>query len=466
MQEPGTPQFPQEPQTPQEPQHAEYPPQPQYQYPVTPASPTTPRLDGGTVPSLPTSQTVVEQPPAAPTYAGAPWPPYAPYGGGMPPFSQAPKPRRRRWAFVLLALAQLAVLAIGIVAGAVAFSRTSAANTITVGAQSAPAITQSSSVSTLQQTVENVAAAVSPSVVKITSVGGRQEAIGSGNIVTADGYIVTNDHVVQGFDSFTVTLSNGKNYPARVVGQDPQDDLAVLKISATGLKPIAFGDSSKATVGEFAIAIGYPLGLKQTSTFGIVSGLNRTASETPSGPAGTLTGLVQTSAPINPGNSGGALVNLQGQLIGIPTLSETDPQNGSSANGIGYAIPSNRVLYVVTQLIDHGQVTNTGQGFLGIQAQDVTPSVASANGLSVQQGVLVTGFANDATGKSPAQQAGLRTGDVIVAVNGQAVSDNGDLASALLSRSPGTKVTVTVVRGSSQATISVTLGQRPSNSQG
>jgi S1-C subfamily serine protease len=368
---------------------------------------------------------------------------------------------------VLLALAQLAVLAIGVVIGALAFSnRSSSVHTITIGAQSAPAITQSSSVATLQQTVENVAAAVAPSVVKVTSVGGRQEAIGSGDIVTADGYIVTNDHVVEGFSSFTVTLSTGTNYNARLVGQDAQDDLAVLKISATNLKPIAFGDSSKATVGEFAIAIGYPLGLKQTPTFGIVSALNRTASEAPSGPAGELTGLVQTSAPINPGNSGGALVNLQGQLLGIPTLSEQNPETGTSADGIAYAINSNRVLYVSTQLIEHGQLTTSGQGFLGIQAQDVTPSIAAANNLSVQSGVLVTGFANDAAGQSPAQQAGLQAGDVITAVNGQTVSDNSDLSSALLSQSPGTKVSVTLVRGSSKSTINVTLGERPANANG
>jgi S1-C subfamily serine protease len=206
--------------------------------------------------------------------------------------------------------------------------------------------------------------------------------------------------------------------------------------------------------------------LQQSATFGIVSALNRSASEAPNGPAGELTGLIQTSAPINPGNSGGALVDLQGQLIGIPTLGAIDPETGTQANGIGYAIPVDRVTFVAQQLIQHGQLTSTGQGFLGIQGEDVTPSLAAANGLSVQSGVLVTGFANDVAGQSPAQQAGLQTGDVIIAVNGQAVAGNGDLASALLSQSPGTKVTVTVVRGSSQHTVTVTLGERPTNLQG
>ena len=461
MQESGTPPFPQGPEH-QAPETPAYP-----SYPAYPAYPTSPSQGEGTVPATIPTQAPVQQSPFPSTYgyeAGTPWPPY---GGAQPPYTPVSQPRRRPWRVILLTLAQVAVLAIGIVIGAFVFSsRSSSVHTLTIGAQSAPAITQSSSISTLQQTVENVAAAVEPSVVKVTSVGGRQEAIGSGDIITADGYIVTNDHVVEGFSSFTVTLTNGTNYTATLVGKDAQDDLAVLKIAATNLKPIAFGDSSKATVGEFAIAIGYPLGLKETPTFGIVSALNRTASEAPDGPAGELTGLVQTSAPINPGNSGGALVNLQGQLIGIPTLSEVNTETRTSAEGIAYAINSNRVLYVTTQLIDHGQLATSGQGFLGIQAQDVTPSIAAANNLSVQSGVMVTGFANDAAGQSPAQQAGLQAGDVITAVNGQTVSDNGDLSSVLLSQSPGTKVSVTIVRGSDKSTVSVTLGERPTNANG
>jgi S1-C subfamily serine protease len=314
--------------------------------------------------------------------------------------------------------------------------------------------------------VEQVASAVQPSVVEITSTGRSGQAIGSGDILTADGYIVTNDHVVTGFSSYVVTLSNGKTLPAQVVGEDAQDDLAVLKVSATGLKPIVFGDSSKAQVGEFVLALGNPLGLQQSATFGIVSALNRTASEAPNGPAGELTGLVQTSAPINPGNSGGALVDLNGDLIGIPTLGASSGQNGSTATGIGFAIPSNRVQYVATQLMQHGSLSSSGQGFLGIQGQDVTAQLAAANGLGAQSGVLVAGFSNDSAGASPAQQAGLRTGDIIVAVNGQQVSGNDDLAGAILGQQPGAHVSLTIVRGTQQQTISVTLGERPANAQG
>jgi len=392
-------------------------------------------------------------------------PPYTPWEPASPP------QRPRRWGPALIAVALLIALAIGAAAGSMIALRsvgaTTSGATIVLGAKSAPALTVSSTTASLQQSVETVAKAVAPSVVEITSAGsGNSQAIGSGDILTSTGYIVTNDHVVQGFTTFTVTLSNGVNAQAQLIGQDPQDDLAVLKIAATNLTPIALGDSSKATVGEFNIAVGSPLGLQNTATFGIVSALNRTASEAPSGPAGTLTGLIQTSAPINPGNSGGALVNLQGQLIGIPTLSATNPETGGSANSIGYAIPSNRVAYVSQQLIAHGSLTSSGQGFIGIQAQDVTPQIASANGLSTQSGVMVAGFTNDAAGQSPAQQAGLQVGDVIIGINGQTVNSNTDLAGALLNDAPGSQVTLTILRGTTQRTITLTLGERPVSAQG
>ena len=192
-----------------------------------------------------------------------------------------------------------------------------------------------------------------------------------------------------------------------------------------------------------------------------LSALNRTASEAPNGPAQSLTGLIQTSAPINPGNSGGALVNLQGQLIGIPTLGAVDPNSGSSANGIGFAIPSDRMKFVTQQLIQHGHLVSTGQGFLGIIGQDVTPQLASAYNLPAQNGVIVTGFAKDSSGNSPAQASGIQTGDIITAINGQQVASNGDLSAALISQQPGSQVTVTVQRGSSQQQIKVKLGERP-----
>jgi S1-C subfamily serine protease len=368
----------------------------------------------------------------------------------------------------LVAVALLVALMVGGAAGAAIALRTAGATTgsgatITLGASSAPSVSVSTNIASLQQTVETVAKAVQPSVVEVTSTSASQngESIGSGDILTKDGYIVTNDHVVQGFDTFTVTFSNGSSASAKLVGADPQDDLAVLKVATTNLAPIALGDSSKLTVGQFNIAVGSALGLRNTTTFGIVSALNRSVSEAPSGPASSLTGMIQTSAPFNPGNSGGALVDLQGQLIGIPTLSATNPETGSAANSIGYAIPVNRIKYVTQQLIAHGSLTSSGQGFIGIEARDVTPQLAAANNLSAQSGVLVAGFTNDAAGQSPARQAGLQVGDIITAVNGQTVNDNSDLAGALLAESPGAHVILTILRGSAQSTVTITLGERP-----
>ena len=392
-----------------------------------------------------------------------------PYGmpPGLPPSYDGlgngpPRRRRMAWRYVLALLALTVTLA-----GGIAIGRASAMQptTSTIGSNTASLVSVSSNVSSLQQTVENVAKAVAPSVVEITSTSSGQQAIGSGDILTKDGYIVTNDHVVNGFTTFTVTLSDGTKLPAQLIGEDPQDDLAVVKVTATNLQPISFADSSKLTVGQFAVAVGNPYGLRETATFGTVSALNRTASESPSGPASVLTGLVQTSAPIAPGNSGGALVNLQGQLIGIPTLGESSQggPNSASTTSVGLAIPSNQVKTVAQQLIQSGHVTSAGHGFLGIKGEDVTPSVASANGLSVQSGVLIAGFANDVAGKSPAQQAGLQSGDVIVAVDGQSISDSNDLASAVAPLAPGKQVTLTIARGSSQLSIKVTLGERPNN---
>jgi putative serine protease PepD len=177
--------------------------------------------------------------------------------------------------------------------------------------------------------------------------------VGSGEILTTSGYIVTNSHVVHGFTAFAVLLANGQTVSAQLVADVPSEDLAVLKISARNLTPIVVGDSSKVQVGESAIALGSPLGLEQSATSGIISALNRQANDLVNGTVIHLTGMIQTSAPINPGNSGGALVNLRGELVGIPTLGLVEPTSGVAAGGIGFAISSNRMLSVVSQLT-HG----------------------------------------------------------------------------------------------------------------
>lgn len=211
--------------------------------------------------------------------------------------------------------------------------------------------TRAPSGTTIEETTINVIHNVDPSVVQIQgSGGGLGGSVGSGEILTSDGYIVTNSHVVHGFTSFTVLMANSQQVSARLIGERPSEDLAVLKVNATGLKPIAVSDSSKVQVGEFALAVGSPLGLEQSATSGIISALNREATEVVDGKRFTITGLIQTSAPINPGNSGGALVNLKGQLVGIPTLAAVEPSTGVAANGIGFAISSNRMKTIVNQI--------------------------------------------------------------------------------------------------------------------
>jgi S1-C subfamily serine protease len=313
----------------------------------------------------------------------------------------------------------------------------------------------------LQAAVVSVAAKVEKSVVTVHSSGGSGSAIGSGEFVTSDGYIATNDHVVNGFSSYSVTLSDGSSLSATLVGEDHQDDLAVLKVNTSNAPAITLADSSAAKVGEFVVAIGSPLGQANSKSFGIVSALNRTETEegsslSSSGPI--LTGLIQTSAALAPGNSGGALVDLDGKMVGMPTLAATSGtgRQSSSSSTIGFAIPSNRVAYVANQLIHSGKLTSTNQGFLGVSTR------AAGNGFT-SQGVAVAGFTQDAHGATPAQSAGLQVGDVIVAVNGQSIASEEDLAGAVLSRTPGTKISVQVQRGGGQQTIQVTLGERPTN---
>ena len=207
------------------------------------------------------------------------------------------------------------------------------------------------SASTLQQRYTQIVSQVGPSVVLIQT----DQALGSGIIFDSAGDIVTNNHVIAGANSLQVVLANGSQYPAQLIGSVPADDLAVLRVSATGLRPAAFADSSKLAVGDIALAIGNPLGLQSSVTQGIVSALGRSVNEDN---GVTLPNAIQTSAAINPGNSGGALVNIQGQVIGIPTLAAVDPQlGGGQAPGIGFAIPSNTVHNVATQLINEGKVT-------------------------------------------------------------------------------------------------------------
>jgi S1-C subfamily serine protease len=285
---------------------------------------------------------------------------------------------------------------------------------------------------------------VAPSVVQIETTGG----LGSGVVFDAKGDIVTNAHVVGAARTFTITLANGRRYPGTLVGTYAADDLAVIKISAPGLRPAAFGNSSRLQVGTIVMALGNPLGFRSSVTEGIVSGLDRTVSE-PNG--ATLLSSIQTSASINPGNSGGALVDLNGRVIGIPTLAATDPElGGSTASGIGFAIPSNTVTDIASQLIANGRVLNSHRSYLGVRASDTI----GGNGVLV--GTVTPG--------GPAARAGIAKGDAIVSVAGKPTLSSDDLSTVLGSLRPGRTVAVKVVRtDGTSASVRVTLGEYPTS---
>jgi S1-C subfamily serine protease len=306
---------------------------------------------------------------------------------------------------------------------------------------------------------EAVVTKVQPGVVQITVVTSNQQALGSGVVIDRRGYIITNNHVVSGASAIRVTLSNSTVLPAQVVGTDPADDLAVLRIPPppAGLTTVALGDSSQLRVGQEVLAIGSPLGNENTVTSGIVSALNRNISEGQSGP--TLPDAIQTDAPINPGNSGGALVDLQGTLVGVPTLNAIDTEFNTPANGLGFAIPANRIRFIVRQIIANGRVSHTGRSILGVTVTSVTPNVAAQNQLSATSGALVITVLSG----GPAASAGVKAGDVIVQVGEAPVHGINDLSAALLQRNPGDVVALRIARGSQQLTLQITLGELPAS---
>jgi S1-C subfamily serine protease len=300
-----------------------------------------------------------------------------------------------------------------------------------------PAASTPSSSFKLQSEYVKLVQDVGPSVVLIeTNVG-----LGSGIIFDAQGDIVTNNHVVAGSQSFLVVLSNGKQYQGTLVGSYAPDDLAVIRIKATGLHPATFANSSNLQVGDIVMAIGNPLGLQSSVTEGIVSAM-RTAI--PEGNGVTLPSAIQTTAAINPGNSGGALIDLNEQVVGIPTLAATDPQlGGGAAPGIGFAIPSNTITLIAKQLIANGTVTNSGRAALGAQVGNTGGS-----------GAVVTTVKSGGA----AALAGIKVGDIIKTIGGQSVTGAQAVADVLLTLKAGQQVPVGLVHADgTAATVTVTL---------
>jgi S1-C subfamily serine protease len=359
--------------------------------------------------------------------------------------SQLPIKHRslRRVVYLAIAGAIIAVLLIGGLAGWLLGQHNSGVKNTSTG-NPAP-----------QTQAEQVAEKFHTAVVQINvRKSPTESAIGSGVLIDRRGYIVTNNHVVEGGQAISVVLFDGSALPAQLTGTDPSDDLAVIHItSPKNIAVASIGDSSKLRVGQSVLVIGNPLGITQTVTSGIVSALGRTIPEGTS-PA-IILNAVQTDAAINPGNSGGALVDMGGNLVGIPTLVPIDPEFNSPANGVGFAIPSNRVQFIVPQIIDSGKVIHSGRASLGVQVIDVTPAIAAQNQLPVDHGTLIAKIAPH----SPAEQAGLKVGDIIIQIDNTPVSSTQQLQDLILKKDVGQTVSLKIYRDDRQLTVKIKLGE-------
>jgi len=276
----------------------------------------------------------------------------------------------------------------------------------------------------------------------------KESGLGSGVIVSPNGYILTNNHVVDHASTVTVILHDKHEYKARVVGTDPKTDIAVLKVDAGTLEAVTIGDSDKVQVGDYALAVGNPFGVGKTVTMGIVSATGRANLGIED-----YEDFIQTDASINPGNSGGALVNDRGELIGINTAILSHGMSEGN-QGIGFAVPVNVARGVMNQIISNGKVT---RAYLGVMAQEVTPSIAKAFHESEVRGALI----GDVTPNSPAQKAGLQKGDIILDVNGKPVNGSAELRMRVSLMAPGTQVNLKIFREGAEKTLPLTLAELP-----
>jgi len=274
----------------------------------------------------------------------------------------------------------------------------------------------------------------------------RVTSLGSGVIATADGYVLTNNHVVQAADEILVALGDGRRVEAKLVGADPETDLAVLRIDAPKLPVITFGRSEDLRVGDVVLAIGNPFNVGQTVTMGIVSALGRTGLD-----LSRYESYIQTDAAINQGNSGGALVDTHGNLVGINTAIFS--RSGGSI-GIGFAIPTTIITQVMEQLIKTGKVV---RGYFGIEPEDITPEMVDALKLPRKEGVIVRGVQRSA----PAGKAGIEPGDILLSINGEPVQDTPRMLTQIAQLAPGSVARVKVIRGGKELEIAVTVGERP-----
>jgi serine protease DegQ len=274
----------------------------------------------------------------------------------------------------------------------------------------------------------------------------QMSSLGSGVIVSAEGYILTNFHVVEGADQIEVGLADGRKASARVVGTDPETDLAVIRISERNLPVMVLGQPDEARVGDVVLAIGNPFGVGQTVTMGIISAVGRNNLH-----INHFENFIQTDAAINFGNSGGALVDIHGNLLGINSAIYS--QTGGSI-GIGFAIPVSTARNVLEAIIKHGQVV---RGWIGIESQDITPELADSFGLGRSSGAIIAGVVRN----GPADRAGVRPGDILLAVEGKIVKNTGDMLNLIAQLAPGAKAKLKLMRQNRESTVDVTVGKRP-----
>ena len=274
----------------------------------------------------------------------------------------------------------------------------------------------------------------------------RVSSLGSGVIVSSQGFILTNHHVVEAADEIQVALADGRNVPARIVGTDPDTDLAVLKIDLKNLPSITFGRSEQVRVGDVALAIGNPFGVGQTVTMGIISALGRNHLG-----INTIENFIQTDAAINPGNSGGALVDASGNLIGINSAIYS--RTGGS-QGIGFAIPASLAKQIMDQIIDHGSVV---RGWIGVEVQDITPELAESFKLPKPTGALIAGVLRN----GPADRAGMQPGDILTEVANQPVKDSADMLNKVSALTPGTLSSLKIQRNQTEILLRTSVGKRP-----
>jgi serine protease Do len=310
----------------------------------------------------------------------------------------------------------------------------------------------------------DVVARVTPAVVTVVNEqsglglgrGQTQETgRGTGFIISSDGYVVTNNHVVAGGDQFEVILNDGTKRTAKLIGADPLSDIAVVQIPTPVPAVVAFGDSDRLRPGQPVLAIGSPLGeFTGTVTEGIVSALHRDFPGSPGQGEPGYTNLIQHDAPINPGNSGGPLFDLQGRVVGVNTLGIPVGPNGVPAQGLFFAIPANSVQGIVSQLINQGRVRYP---YLGIQYEEIVPEIASLNNLPVNYGAYIT----DVVPGGPADKAGIQANDIILAIGNKKIDAQTRFSEALFAYQPGQTVSVLIQRGPGQRTVQVTLGERP-----